>query len=287
MQLKVKKNLENQKEKIKLILENISKKEGTQFIENYKKAINSKLDNTITAIIGIDEKNNNSRVEIDNLKEQIKELYNNIKSLTDESKIQESQKQKKELSKKYTSIFKTFNISSKQIIKLINEKGYLLNFKEFMDIQTTNYEDSEKLNELMEKIINFLGTIETTDEKKFVADKKTVKDKIRTLIEVGDTNPDEYLRKYALIKKLNIQVIYTIDKIISESLNAISVFIKARKEGTTESDRYGFDKTCVTIKRKDGKGVSRYGQFKNILDQIEILEIYIVVKILNAMIKFL
>lgn len=260
--IKGKKELDIEKEKLRLILENIAKDQGRNIIKGYKDAINDKLNFVDEEISKLESNFETQKNDVNKLMQQITELYTKISSSSDLATINNLTAQKKTLAKTFKQQFKTYYSSSKNKIKFINDKGYLLDFIEFVNGQEKIYNDTQVSNSNSQEIIKILGELDTSNNEKFNNSKSQIKDKIRDLIKTSD-NEKDYLEKYELLKKLNIQLIYSVDKIVTESLNAVTVFVKARKEGNTESDRYSYDKTCITVKEKEGPP-KKFGQFKNI-----------------------
>jgi hypothetical protein len=259
--IKGKKEQDIEKEKLRLILENIAKEQGREFINRYKEAINDKIKLVDKQISTLESDFETQKSEIKKLMQDITNLYTKIGSSSDLATINRLTAEKRVLAKKYKQEFKTYYSSSKNSIKFINDKGYLLDFQEFVENQGKIYDDTKISNNNSKEIIKILGELDIKNDEEFNNSKLVVKEKLRDLIKTSD-NDENYLEKYELLKKLNIQLIYSINKILSESLNAITVFVKARKEGNTESDRYSYDTTCITVKEKDS--LQKFGQFKNI-----------------------
>jgi len=255
------KELDIEKEKLRLILENIPKDQGRKIIVAYKDAINIKIASVEQEISKLESNFETQKNDVNLLKEQITALNNKIISSGDLATINSLTAQKKLLAKQYKQQFKTFYSSSKNKIKFINDKGYLLNFIEFVNSQEKIYDETKVSNSNSQEIIKTLGKLDTSNNEKFNNSKSQIKEELRELIKTSDNDTD-YLEKYELLKKLNIQLIYSVDKIVTESLNAVTVFVKARKEGNSESDRYSYDKTCITVKEKEG--IQKFGKFKNI-----------------------
>jgi hypothetical protein len=262
------KTLEVEKAFIKLIFENIDSNNRNILLSSYIEIIKKKL---------LEKNDDMSRLQnrLDTLKQQKNELKQTINILSSEIKTAKTpadknsniEKRNPEIIK-FIKMINDIKVESRNNIKFLNKKALLLNFIEFMENQKELYADNAIEDELKGKIIVLLqvlpsinvepkGTIENFND-----GKKSLKEEIRKLINTGESDPN-FIKKFNIIKKLNTQLIYTVDKIISESLNSITVFVKARKEGDTESDRYSYDKTCVTVTNK--KGIkNKFGQFKNI-----------------------
>jgi hypothetical protein len=108
---------------------------------------------------------------------------------------------------------------------------------------------------------------------KFVENKNTTRENIIKLVDKGEN----LLSNYEAIKETNLSVFYSFDKMITESVNAIKVYVKARDEaGYLSSDAYKKSENCVYIKHdveeadpltKEMKSVekfNKYGQFEKV-----------------------
>jgi hypothetical protein len=262
------KTLRIQKAFIKLILENIDEFHRDKLLENYIKIIGEELTSKITemtTLVSTIATLNQDKVD---LKSEIMILNSQIKMARTMPIKNENIAKREPKIKDFITKLNRIKLESRKNIKFLNTKALLLNFIEFMKNQKELYADNAVEDKLKEDIIKRLenlpsltvpptGTLEQFNE-----GKKDLKENIRELINTGEGDPN-FIKKFNIIKKLNTQLIYTVDKIISESLNAITVFVKARKEGDTESERYSYDKTCVTVTDKKGTK-NKFGQFKNI-----------------------
>ncbi len=256
------KTLETEKTFIKLILENIDHINRDNIMLKYQEILEEQLLDKKNSMITLDSDIHKLKEQKDKLKDEINILSRNIKNTKTLSEKNIKIEERKPKINEFIGLMNKIKLESRKNIKFLNTKALLLNFIEFMKNLKVLYADNHIEDVLKEKIIQLLKDLTTDTEVNFNNGKIELKNNIRKLINTGEDDP-EFIKKFNVIKKLNTQLIYTVDKIISESLNAITVLIKARKEGDTESERYSYDKTCVTVINKKGEK-ERFGQFKNI-----------------------